>query len=86
VSGVVMFPAWTPNDISRAATSGDLLPAGITRHVIPGRALNVNISLDMLLLDAPRASKSAWLERWLSSKITARKVRFYHEAVFVFDD
>lgn len=86
VAGVVMFPAWTPKDITGAATSGDLLPAGITRHVIPGRALNVNISLDILLLDAPLTSKSSWLDRWLSSKVKARKVRFYHEAVFVFDD
>lgn len=86
VHGAVIFPSWKPIDILQAAADVELLPAGITRHVIPGRALNVNISLDILSIDASTESKNAWLDTWLRSKITGRKVRFYHEAVFVFDD
>jgi len=86
VGAVVVFPQWRPEEIISAATSNDLLPAGITRHVIPGRALNINVSLDILQLDATIEAKSEWLERWLTQKILAKKVRFYHESVFVFDD
>lgn len=86
VGAVVLFPPWKPEEIIRAATQNDLLPAGITRHIIPGRALNINVSLDILQLDATMDAKSEWLERWLTQKIMAKKVRFYHESVFVFDD
>lgn len=86
VPAVVLFPSWQPTEILGAATTGDLLPAGITRHMIPGRALNVNTALDILMLDATTEAKNAWLEQWLRRRLTARKVRFYHEAVFVFDD
>lgn len=86
VGAVVLFPPWKPEEIIRAAIEKDLLPAGITRHVIPGRVLNVNVSLDILQLEATLVAKSEWLERWLTQKIMAKKVRFYHESVFVFDD
>jgi len=86
VRGVVLFPSWLPSDIIAAATTPSLLPAGITRHGIHGRALNVNLSLDILSLGADLESKRAWLDTWLRKKMTARKVRFYHEAVFLFDD
>lgn len=86
VEAVVLFPAWKPDDIISAARAGDLLPAGITRHVIPGRVLNLGISLDMLQIEASETAKQTWLEGWLTRKILARKVRFYHESVFMFDD
>lgn len=86
VRGVVLFPSWTPADIIAAATTPALLPAGITRHGIHGRALNVNLSLDMLSISAGLDSKREWLDAWLRKKMTARKVRYYHEAVFLFDD
>lgn len=86
VGAIVLFPPWKPEEITRAAIENDLLPAGITRHIIPGRALNLNASLDILQLDATLEAKSAWLDRWLTQKIMAKKVRFYHESVFVFDD
>jgi hypothetical protein len=86
VPAVVIFPTWSPADLTRAALAGDLLPAGITRHVIPGRALNVNLSLDVLTFEAPCGEKNAWLQSWLTAKIMAKKVRYYHEPVFVFDD
>jgi hypothetical protein len=86
VRGVVLFPSWKSSDIIKAATTQSLLPAGITRHGIHGRALNVNISLDILSMNTNLESKEEWLESWLRTKLTARKVRFYDEAVFVFDD
>ena len=59
---------------------------GITRHLIDGRTLNVNLDLQMLATDDSLEKKNAWLKQWLSDKVHARKVRFYGEPVFVFED
>ena len=83
---VVMFPTFTPAEILGVAMSGDLLPAGITRHLITGRALNVNIPLVRLFTDTTKDEKNAWLKSWLTQKILDKKVRYYHEPVFIFDD
>jgi len=86
VPAVVLFPSWSPADIVGFARNADLLPAGITRHVIPGRALNVNVALDLLTIDTPTDAANLWLDQWLTAKIMRKKVRYYHEPVFVFDD
>jgi len=83
---IVMFPSFHPEHIESSAKNGDLLPAGITRHIIPGRALNINVSLHLLLSTTPIEEKNAWLDDVIRRKILAKKVRYYHEPVFVFDD
>jgi len=83
---VIMFPTFARDEILSIASSGDLLPAGITRHLIPGRALNVNMPLERLRADEDLQDKKAWLRSWLSDRILAKKVRYYHEPVFIFDD
>ena len=83
---VVMFPTFTPREIEQFAVENDLLPAGITRHLIPGRALNINIPITQLMSDKPLEEKNQWLHDWLTLKIMSKKVRYYHEPVFVFDD
>lgn len=83
---IVMFPTFSPENIEFSALHHDLLPAGITRHIIPGRTLNLNISLHLLMATTPIEEKNSWLQDVITSKILARKVRYYHEPVFVFDD
>lgn len=85
-SAVMVFPQFTPDDIRRIAMSPEKLPAGITRHIIPGRALNVNVPLDILLDSGATDDKNAWLDQWLTSRVVDGKVRYYHEPVFVFDE
>jgi hypothetical protein len=85
-TSLVVFPTWSTDNIIESATTQDLLPAGITRHIIEGRALNVNISLDILQVEWSLEAKAAWLEKWLQTKIERRKVRVYLEPVVVFDD
>lgn len=85
-SSVMIFPQFTPKEIKDIALSPIKLPAGITRHIIPGRALNVNIPLELLQNEQSIPEKNEWLDQWLTAKIVERKVRFYHEPVFVFDE
>lgn len=85
-SAVMVFPLFTPDHIRRIALSPEKLPAGITRHIIPGRALNVNVPLDVLLSSDTTDDKNGWLDQWLTSRVVDGKVRYYHEPVFVFDE
>jgi hypothetical protein len=83
---VAVYPVYTPNEILSSALDRNLLPAGITRHVIPGRALNIGVHLHLLQSKSPLQEKNAWLEQWLQQKILQKKARYYHEPVFLFDD
>jgi hypothetical protein len=86
LSMVVAFPRYTPIEVTRLALNGAKLPMGITRHLIGGRAIGINIPIERLKSDESLEEKNAWLQKWLSQKIHDRKVRFYQEPVFVFDE
>ncbi len=87
VTALVVFPHFEPDEVLELATTGARLPAGITRHVIPWRALRLNVPLERL---ADRieslAAKNLWLEEWLREKVHQRQVRFYQESTVLFDE
>lgn len=87
VTALVVFPHFEPDEILELATGGDRLPAGITRHLIPWRALRVNVPLERLAdRETPLAEKNRWLEGWLREKVERRRVRFYQESTVLFDE
>jgi hypothetical protein len=86
LSMLFVFPSYTPPQVTQLALNGAKLPMGITRHLIGGRAIGVNIPLERLSADEPLEAKNAWLRNWLRQKIHERKVRFYQEPLFVFDE
>ena len=79
---VVVYPNYTKRDIVALSQAGAMLPAGITRHVIPGRALRINAPLDGATLE----QKQAWLTGWLREREVGHGVRFYAEPTFLFDE
>lgn len=86
ITAIVIFPRLAPADIIEAARSGEKVPTGITRHIIPNRALNINIPLDVLAADWPQEHKDAWLERWLLERMAANAIRYYSESTFSFNE
>ncbi len=86
VIAVVVFPRYEPAEIIELARNGARLPAGITRHIIPYRALRINIPLDLLAAPLPLEEKNAWLAEWFRRKLAAREVRVYEESVVIFDE
>lgn len=86
IGAVMVFPKYHPDEIIRLALNGAKVPMGITRHIIPGRALRVNLPLEVLESSQSLAEKNAWLDEWVKNKIRDRNVRFYQEAVFLFDE
>jgi len=87
VTALVVFPHFEQAEILELAVSGARVPAGITRHVIPWRALRVNVPI-ALLEDPERgaAAKDAWLKEWLQDRVASRHVRFYEESTVLFDE
>jgi hypothetical protein len=86
VTALVVFPRYQPAEIIELARIGARLPAGITRHVIPRRALRVNFPLSVLRDDWPLIEKNGYLKDWLKRKMANKEARFYQESTFLYDE
>ncbi|MBI5030540.1 MAG: ParB N-terminal domain-containing protein [Chloroflexi bacterium] len=85
-NALVIFPRYQPGDIRALALNGHKLPTGITRHIIPGRAMRINIPVELLQSADSLEQKNAQLGEWMQAKLRERRVRYYHEPVFLFDE
>ncbi len=83
---IVEFPALTIDDVMVAATGADFVPAGITRFMVPARALRLNIGLDFLRDPADTAVKQERLDDILATRNREGRVRRYDEPVIILDD
>lgn len=83
---VAIYPQFQPEDVFDAAADGNLLPAGLTRFVIPGRILRLNADLGRLKLDEPLSEKRAWFNEFLSGKLSRSRLRVYQEPVVLLDE
>jgi hypothetical protein len=86
ITALVIFPQLRPADILEAARNGERIPSGITRHIIPNRALNINIPLDVLVADWTLERKREWLQGWMMERMAANAIRYYAESTFSFDE
>jgi hypothetical protein len=86
ITALVIFPSLRPADILLAARNGQKLPGGITRHIIPNRALNIKIPLSVLSADWSTERKREWLHQWLMERMANNNIRYYSESTFSFDD
>jgi len=86
ITALIVFPRLSPTDIIHAAQSREKIPTGITRHIIPHRALNINFPMDVLQKDWPLEQKEKWLADWLMERMAANAIRFYSESTFSFNE
>ncbi len=86
VTALVVFARHDPAEIVELARIGARLPAGITRHLIPRRALRVDLPIALLRGPQSLADKNASLALWVKQKVARRQVRFYQESTFLFDE
>jgi hypothetical protein len=84
---LVVFPHYQPADILAAAKYKAYLPPGISRHIVHGRALRINYSLESLRDNTTSLlEKNEALKRWLQDKFAKRQIRYYSEATYQFDE
>jgi L-serine kinase (ATP) / ParB family transcriptional regulator, heme-responsive regulator len=86
VAGLVIFPQYDTSEVLELAQDGELLPAGLTRHLIQGRALRLNYPLSELKSSESLEEKNAALRTWLLQKLSTKEVRFYGETTYLFDE
>lgn len=86
ITALVIFPRYRPQDIYYLAQNGYKVPTGITRHIIPARALNINIPLDILESDRSYEDKRQWLKEWLMERMSSNAIRYYAESTFSFNE
>lgn len=84
-SALVMYSPLSKADVVSMASQGVLAPAGVTRHVVHGRALRLNYPLDALADENIEASH-ARLQEWLKQRYQSRGIRLYSEAAYLFDE
>ena len=84
---LVVFPRFMPAEVLELASTGEQLPAGITRHLVAWRALRVNLPLDYLGDPEPSVEeKQGWLRSWMRERLDQGHVRFYEESTVLFDE
>jgi hypothetical protein len=84
--GVVVFPRYDAFEVQALARDGELLPAGLTRHLIQGRVLRVNYPLSELRSGDSLDAKNSRLREWVRRKLASKEVRFYGETTYLFDE
>jgi len=86
MTALVVFPVYTVEQVIQLAQAGRRLPAGITRFIVPGRILRVNLDLDVLRADESLREKNRWLHEQLLEKQRNGRIRFYAEPVYLLDE
>ena len=86
VSGLIVFPPYSPDDILKLAETGARVPTGITRHIISPRALRVNVPMSLLLGEQSLEEKNTWWHEQLKRKLEANEIRLYQESTYLFDE
>ena len=86
LAGLFVYPQFSPEIVIQVAERGRLLPAGITRFLIPGRILRLNAPLDVLAAGVAFSVKADWLDRIVEEKLANRGVRYYEEPVMLLDE
>lgn len=85
-TALVEFPTLTVEDVMTAAVSNDLLPAGVTRFLVPERALRLNVPIDLLETGQSVEDKQASLDAMLDERARNGRIRRYAEPVYILDD
>jgi len=88
-----LFPTLTKEELVALVRIGELIPTGITRHIIPGRVLGLNLDL-AFLREAPAggsdpaasSERRAHLREHVESLALAGRVRYYEEPVFILNE
>jgi hypothetical protein len=86
MTAVAIFPQFKPEMVFEVASQGGLVPAGLTRFVIPGRILRLNADLSRLKQDEPLPVKRAWFNQFLEEKLAHSRLRYYEEPVILLDE
>jgi len=85
-SALVSFRHFTREDLITLTEESRRVPSGITRVLLPKRALRFNLQLEILRSDLSLEEKDDWLQKTITQKVAEKSIRFYREPTFFFDE
>lgn len=83
---VIVFRKISKEELVAITNHNLRVPSGITRIILPKRALRLNVPLDILRFDVPIEQKNYWLHNRINEQIKDKSIRFYREPTFLFDE
>jgi len=83
---LIVFRKITKEELVLVTQKQEKIPSGITRIILPKRALRINVPLDILRFDTSIEQKNHWLQKRINNQIKDKSIRFYHEPTFLFDE
>jgi len=83
---LIVFRKLEKQELVEVTNRGIRIPSGITRIILPKRALRINVPLDILRFDVSVEQKNFWLQKRITEQIRDKSIRFYHEPTFLFDE
>lgn len=85
-TALISFRPFTLEDLQELTGSDRRVPSGVTRVLLPKRALRFNLQLEMLRAGLSLEEKEAWLQQTILEKVADKAIRFYREPTFFFDE
>jgi hypothetical protein len=87
LTAVVSFPQYTVHDILVFGSQGLHVPPGITRCIVPGRILRVNLDLSLLMSEVlTLEQKNLRLQEYIHARLTRQPLRYYEEPIYILED
>lgn len=86
LSALVCYKGFSKSEVMEYAGKGKLFPSGVTRFSVPKRALSLCVPLALLRDGDSIEGKQARIDMQVDNRIKQRKIRFYEEPTFYFDD
>jgi hypothetical protein len=86
MTAAIIFPQYETVEVLDVTQTGLKLPPGLTRYIIQGRALRLNYPLKDLISEDSLEAKNSALLSWVQQRFGQRRVRFYAEATYLFDE
>ena len=83
---VAAFPVFTLDQVLQIADGGSVMPAGITRFIIPGRVMRLNADFEYLKSDRDIDEKNQWLYDLVMEKLSNDQARYYAEPIYLLDE
>lgn len=83
---LVLFPVLTKSELMQLSGEGVMIPTGITRHLIPGRTLGLDLDLDFLTRLETEEAKVQHFQDHYDHLLLEGRIRYYQESVFILNE
>ncbi len=83
---LILFPVLHKEELLHLAAQRIMIPTGLTRHLIPGRALGIDVDLSFLIELRSDNEKVRHFQQYIDELSMRGRIRFYEESVFIMNE